>query len=1093
MEDSGRCTRRLLGLLGEHRLYHVKTLCCSDAPGALEWLGAKSVDLCEPRRGGENLVAWLTRLCGLCGVDTDKVEICSVDAKPRVRETTERLVVCVERTWFLGRDGSLVLFSTVGRNAPSQKNDGVRSLCAAANAILGAGGFEYVARRVARGCECSIRPKEQGSAPVLRSLRPERYDTVPPTTPIVTADSFGRRSEPEAPTRSSEKWTLRAVPETASATAVDLESLLRDGKSVLGRGGFGVTVRIEEGLVAKVNLFPEMLNWSLPVVEDEFKRYAHVATQMEEVLIGASIKHPNVLRTFGGLWCEAPGYPLGGRVVSLMEEAACSLHEFSAHMGTETRYVPLVELDVLRALDHLRSRAIQHRDITHRNVLVCRAESRRPLPLVFKISDFGTACNFSTPDQPRGTRANRAPEVLWCLESDTQADVFSWYCMIWELYSGAPLIGHRASGQREGFCSRTYARNLSELLGTYEPTSEAAFDSYYMKSLDAMELRRQFRSRPRTRDVAKKLEAAAARASGRAGPDPEFVAIGAACVTLFPQERWSASELLELPRYRDLGADAVSVPAREIPTNIGAGCYRACDAVACEDCEPPAFRVPDTSSLATTFRSESKIFYGVDVIRLAPGYIQPYVWYSRKASASSQVAKEDSGRVGRSPERLTFARMRIGSPEPDPCSASASSPAGGPRVIVKGKSGCCEGEVDTKMAILTQASPEDAERFREHVVELSIAVTEQRPDLFAGPIRGLCRSSESCDGVVVFQYAPMFADCKKASEWTLENAPFSADAFAAQVLLTLHQALEAEKLPTRALNLDDLLICRGCALIDPVAYLAKHFGRGGPFFGVGNEGLLTFCIEVLGRCGFREADSISLLSSRDPVGILGGALGILSERAGRGRPVVPSRLTLDSAYFAFEEYTAERSTWRAEPSLTGTKYESGRGLGLLVFGNPPPRRGKQTLPGPPSDSKSLSSLIRNLTLRLKVRVFESHKVEVVAFNCTRAPLTVDLSRAGLRDVAGVDLLSPDRVQLSRDGRCYTHDADPRVALGLLKWAPVVMISKHAARSPVPELTKVYYRIVIALVRLCGNGASESSLVDLFARLSPLIVSTHLRC
>nr|BBA49178.1 CD276 antigen-like [Oryzias latipes] len=56
-----------------------------------------------------------------------------------------------------------------------------------------------------------------------------------------------------------------------------------------------------------------------------------------------------------------------------------------------------------------------------------------------------------------------------------------------------------------------------------------------------------------------------------------------------------------------------------------------------------------------------------------------------------------------------------------------------------------------------------------------------------------------------------------------------------------------------------------------------------------------------------------------------------------------------------------------------------------------------------------------------------------------------------------------------------------------------MISKHAARSPVPELTKVYYRIVIALVRLCGNGASESSLVDLFARLSPLIVSTHLRC
>uniref|UniRef100_A0A8C7Z954 Protein kinase domain-containing protein n=1 Tax=Oryzias sinensis TaxID=183150 RepID=A0A8C7Z954_9TELE len=300
--------------------------------------------------------------------------------------------------------------------------------------------------------------KLEGCAPVLRSLRPERYDTVPPTAPMLKVDSFGRLSEPEAPTRSADKWTLRAVPEVASATTIDLESLLRDGKSVLGRGGFGVTVRIEEGLVAKINLFPEMLNWSLPVAEDEFKRFVHIATQMEEVLIGVSIKHPNVLRTFGGLWCEAPGYPLGGRVVSLMEEAVCSLHE----------YAPLVELDVLRALDHLRSRNIQHRDITHRNVLVCRAESRKPLPLVFKISDFGTACNFSTPDQPRGTRANRAPEMLWCLESDTQADVFSWYCMIWELYSGTPLISHRQSSQRKGFCSRTYARNLSELLGTYD-------------------------------------------------------------------------------------------------------------------------------------------------------------------------------------------------------------------------------------------------------------------------------------------------------------------------------------------------------------------------------------------------------------------------------------------------------------------------------------------------------------------------------------------------------------------------------------------------------------------------------------------------
>ncbi|XP_036066915.1 uncharacterized protein LOC112141767 [Oryzias melastigma] len=1137
-----RWTHRLQRLLEEHRLYHVKTLCSHDAPGALEWLGCKRVDRCEPRRDGETLVFWFQRLCELCGVDLDRVEICSVDAEPSIQETTERLVVCVDKMgeqnpWALEL-GSLVLFLTVARSNSWTKKQEVRSLCAAAVASLGADGlgFESISQCRASHNECAIRPKKQGSTPVLRSIRPESYDTVPPKTSMMTVDSFGQLSEPEEPTRSSEKWTLRALPSAVSADMLDIESLVRDSESVLGSGGFGVTVRIDEGLVAKVNLFPEMLNWSLPTAGDEFTRYAHVATQMEELLIGVSIKHPNVLRTFGGLWCEAPGYPLGGRVVLFMEEAVCSLQEFSARMGPETRYVPLAELDVLRGLEYLQSRVMQHRDITHRNILVCHAESRRPLPLTFKISDFGTACNFSTPDQPRGTRANRAPEVLWCLESDTQADVFSWYCMIWELYSGTPLIGYRPSGRQSGFCIRTYAKNMSELLGSYQPKRGAALFSEYMKRLDAKELCHRYASRPQAQDVTERLEAMAAKAkeSNRGGPDSEFVAIGALCVTLFPQERWAPSELLDLPRYRGLVADPVPVPAMEIPTDVSVGCYKATDAVACQDCEPYGF-----SFVATPFDSQSKDFYGIDLLRLAPNHIQPYRWYARKANGSSpasrsQVIKEtgkrrapshqtpcegaqakvrvseradlrhaailepDGGfgenaeRGGHSAEgRRPIAPMQIGTT--DSRTASDSATTDGPRVVVKGIRRSCEGEVDTKVVVLTRASPTDVVWFREHVVELSLDLTEKRPDLFAGPIRGLCRSSENPTGAVVFQYATMLPDCKKASEWTPDDAPYSSKAFAAQLLLTLWEALQDGKLPARTLNLDEVFMCHGCALIDPVAYLVKHFGSPGTFFGTSNEGLLALCVDVLGRQSPREAESIRSIGSSDPTAILTGALGSLGESVHSGRAAVPRRLALDSSFFTFKEYTVQRSPWPADACRPGSLPESGCGLGLLVFGDPPPRRGNQAAQGPPSDSKSLTSLIRNLTLRLKARLFARSNMEVVALNCTGAPLTVYLNRAELHGVTGVEGLCANRLQLSGDGRCYTHDADPRVRLALLKWAPVVMISKHVSRGPVPELNKDYFKIVVVLARLCGSKTSKCSLVDLFARLSALIVSSHLHC
>ncbi|AWO97842.1 GA16242 [Scophthalmus maximus] len=386
---------------------------------------------------------------------------------------------------------------------------------------------------------------------------------------------------------------------------IDIEPLLCDQSAVLGRGGFGVIVRIRDNLVVKVNLFPQMVNWSVPYVTVVFRRYAHV-----------------------------PGHQLGGRAVAIMEMAVCSLHEFSVLMDQDTRYVPLVELDTLRALEYLHGRAMQHRDITHRNILVCEDKDRKPMLVAFKLSDFGTACNFSTPDQPRGTRTNRSPEVLWCLEADTRTDVFSWYCVMWELYSGEPLVGYRADDHSEGFCRKTYARNLSELVGVYEPKDRDAFRSEYMKGIEAEELFQRYgTARPSAPDILKKLTELAKSTRSR------IHALGLLCITLFPQERYSPPELLALPRYCALKVDIKlgEIPNATMPLSISVGGYRTTDIVVCNDCVPKALLEQTKDSQVTTYKHTLKAFYGIDVMRLAPCHIQPYAWYSRKVDILAVV------------------------------------------------------------------------------------------------------------------------------------------------------------------------------------------------------------------------------------------------------------------------------------------------------------------------------------------------------------------------------------------------------------------------------------------------------------------------
>ncbi|KAK2811412.1 hypothetical protein Q5P01_000207 [Channa striata] len=1176
------CLERLMELVEAHHLYHVKTLDRDDARGVLRWMGAGSAAECAPPAPDEDAVSWLRALCDRNGVNRDSLEITRIDAEPNL-EGKERLVVCIERrrgeVRALWHCGSLVLFDVIAPGAVRNLcGRGAVSLCRELKGKMPRSASPFV--EFASHAASVAMPRKQASAPVLNGLVPKSYDTVRPKTPMTVADGFAREHCPKAATVKSSRWTLYTkvnemllnhrrsgseLERGEDGDDVDIGPLLRDRGAVLGRGGFGVTVRLGGGLVAKVNLFPEMVDWSVPFVNDEFQRYAHVASQMEEILTGVSIKHPNVLRTFGGFWCEAPGYGLGGRAVAVMEMAVCSLHEFALLMDRDTRYVPLVELDTLNALDYLRGRAMQHRDITHRNILVCRANGRKPMSVSFKISDFGTACNFSTPDQPRGTRTNRAPEVLWCLEADTGTDVFSWYCVMWELYSGTPLVGYRAEDRQRGFCRKTYAKNLSELVGVYTPRNEDAFRSEYMKGIHAEELwRRYSNARPSVSAILEKLSESA-RTTTRPVTDREFIALGPLCITLFPQERYSPSELLSLPRYRTLQADASppEIPRATIPLSVSAGEYRATDVVTCDDCAPKALLDQTKLVPVTAYRHTDKEFYGVDVMRLAPGRIQPYAWYASKASSfagrgavkrKAELREEAGGvkvyvagssdaptrpqgqrsdpvslvepessrpvesrhelgdrasrhlrttaveraaadeRAGpsarkraektqhlcrREDSETSFARVER---ETIAGSAVASDrrahPSGAPtepaaveepqsRVFVKGRMRRAAGEIDTGMAILVRGTENEEAMFMENVVELSQTLTEMHPGIFAGPSRGLCKCSAS-DGVVVFQYALLLKDCTPASEWTPSQPPHSKERFVAQVLLLLREALLSKCLPVHALDPRNLLICQGAVVIDAVGYLSRHFRKGGPLVGECGEAALELCVDIADRRlpGTTLGAWLKAARGQASTGELADALNVAIESLGAygdERIGVPDRLTLDQGlYFTFKEYTAEIPTWLAEAgegsgSGNWTTRALDVGARLLVYGTPPCARGDQADPESLSRCGAFNAVIRNLVLRLKAKVLGETRLEIAALNCTSAPLKVTVNRSALTGVSGVDELDRARLQFCEQGKCYMHDANPGSSLDSLKWAPVIMFSKHMRTGPLRELSVEYYK------------------------------------
>uniref|UniRef100_A0A1I7UXK7 Tyrosine-protein kinase n=1 Tax=Caenorhabditis tropicalis TaxID=1561998 RepID=A0A1I7UXK7_9PELO len=192
--------------------------------------------------------------------------------------------------------------------------------------------------------------------------------------------------------------------------------------------------------------------------------------QVEELLFEARImrrlEHKNVLRTYGVSVLREPLY--------LMSEL-CTNGALREYLKDNQKTITLADklnfvLGSARGVEYIHSQKIIHRDLAVRNILL--AEDKTP-----KVCDFGLSKltdRYEMKEHCKIPVRYLAPETLELFVFTSKSDVFSFGCVIWEIYENGqqPHDGKNAqtiraqSKKREFLKLKTSApESLRELVG----------------------------------------------------------------------------------------------------------------------------------------------------------------------------------------------------------------------------------------------------------------------------------------------------------------------------------------------------------------------------------------------------------------------------------------------------------------------------------------------------------------------------------------------------------------------------------------------------------------------------------------------------
>ncbi|KAM7273808.1 hypothetical protein ACFE04_028472 [Oxalis oulophora] len=142
----------------------------------------------------------------------------------------------------------------------------------------------------------------------------------------------------------------------------------------------------------------------------------------------------------------------------LLDTNLYELIKMNQFRGLSLSIVQLFSKQILRGLALLKDAGIIHCDLKPENILLCTSAK----PGEFKIIDFGSACmQDRTVYSYIQSRYYRSPEVLLGYQYTTAIDMWSFGCIVAELFLGLPLF--------PGASEFDLLRRMIEILGSHPP------------------------------------------------------------------------------------------------------------------------------------------------------------------------------------------------------------------------------------------------------------------------------------------------------------------------------------------------------------------------------------------------------------------------------------------------------------------------------------------------------------------------------------------------------------------------------------------------------------------------------------------------
>lgn len=250
-------------------------------------------------------------------------------------------------------------------------------------------------------------------------------------------------------------------------------------EGILGNGSFGNVVRCKDhkyvndqnnSKIVAIKIIKNDINWSLQSVY-ETKMLRHLTEKANNEVNSSHLESSSLLMYidhfhFRGHMCI---------VTEMLSLNLYSLLEIIKFRGMSLNIIKLLSKKILKGLDFIHKQNIIHCDIKPENIMIKlpsgfdpKISSVKEEDLVVKIIDFGSSCfekeiSYSYIQ----SRFYRAPEVILGANYSNKIDIWSFGCVVAELYSGTPLLPGKNEIEQIGLILEIFGAPNSSIILDY--------------------------------------------------------------------------------------------------------------------------------------------------------------------------------------------------------------------------------------------------------------------------------------------------------------------------------------------------------------------------------------------------------------------------------------------------------------------------------------------------------------------------------------------------------------------------------------------------------------------------------------------------